>query len=790
MRAALHVAGCLLVVSTAAPSFASSISLEGQAPIGDASWFVQLGDGVYVQCKDGSELRITPLAADLVRVRATFGRPIPARDHSWAVEKTAWEAPRWTVRETPAEILVVTDELEVAVRRAPLLIEFRDAKTHRPINGDARPMSFSGKSNVVAAYKRLGFDEHFYGLGEKAAPLDKRRGSFTMWNTDVGYGAGTDPIYQSIPFYLGWEAGQVYGIFYDNSYRTAFDMGKTQQEYAGFAAEMTAADAELNYYFFWGPAMKTVVSRYADLTGHMPLPPRWALGHQQSRWSYYPDTTVEAVVDRYRKEDLPLDVVYLDIDYMDDYRVFTFSPRAFPDPKALIKRLWLKGVKVVTIVDPGIKYQPADKGYRPFDEGTAKDFFLRRKSGKVYVGKVWPGDAVFTDYTNEAARRWWGDLHRIYTDAGVAGIWNDMNEPSDFVDKSGLAQMDVVASDEGAHSAYAKNRNVYGMLMSRATYEGLARLEPSRRPYVITRAGFAGVQRYATMWTGDNGSTWEHLALTLPMFESLGLSGQPFVGADVGGFFGRSNGELLTRWYEVAVLPPFCRNHKNRQDNDQEPWRFGKHYEDIIRKYLKLRYRLLPFLYTVLEEAHRTGVPMFRPLVLNYPDDPETVALEDEFMIGDDLLVAPVLAAGAEGRLVYLPEGTWIDYWTAARHTGRATVRVQAPLDTVPMFVRAGAVLPMGPEMSFVGEKPSDPLTFEIYPDAGGEARGQLYEDDGGSPAYLKGAFRRTEIRVKPGRGALEATVTVTANGFDPGGRRIELGLRGGVPRQRVVLTH
>jgi alpha-glucosidase len=774
-----------VVAMMTAPAWAAPP--DGQRPIGDVARVVRAADGVIIDCADGSQVRLSVLAADLVRVRATFGRPLPARDHSWAIEKTAWEPARFTVREDAAEIVVATDELEVAVRRAPLLVAFRDARTHRPVDGDVRPMSAAAKTGVVTAYKRFGFDEHFYGLGEKAAPLDKRRGGFTMWNTDVGFSDGTDPIYQSVPFYIGWEAGQAYGIFFDNSYRTTFDLGKTQQEYASFSAQMDPGDAGLDYYFFWGPAMKKVVSRYADLTGHMPLPPRWALGHQQSRWSYYPAATVEAVVDRYRKDDLPLDVVYLDIDYMDDYRVFTWSPKSFPDPRGLVERLGRRGVKVVTIVDPGVKYQPQQRGYAVFDDGLARDFFLRRRGGALYVGTVWPGEAVFTDYTKDAARRWWGDLHRAYTDAGVAGIWNDMNEPSDFVDKTGRSQMDVVSDDGGARSPYAKNRNVYGMLMSRATYEGLARLQPDRRPYVITRAGFAGVQRYATMWTGDNASTWEHLALTLPMLESLGLSGQPFVGADVGGFFGRSNGELVTRWYQAAFLAPFCRNHKNREANDQEPWRFGTRYEDIIRKYLKLRYRLLPFLYTVLEEAHRTGLPLFRPLILDYPEDPDVVAVDDEFMVGDDLLAAPVLHPGAESRMVYLPAGTWIDYWTGKRFRGPATVRALAPLETIPLFVRAGAVIPTGPEMSWVGEKPADPLTFEVYPDDQGRASGVLYEDDGTSPAYLTGAYRRTEVRVAPAGGALAAQVSVSGGRFDPGSRRVSYVVRGSSRYRRVT---
>ncbi len=312
-----------------------------------------------------------------------------------------------------------------------------------------------------------------------------------------------------------------------------------------------------------------------------------------------------------------------------------------------------------------------------------KNYFQKRKSGQPFIPKVWPGDASFVDFTLTDARKWWGDLHRAYLDNGVSGIWNDMNEPSDFVDQTGRNQIDVVSYDEGENSTHAKNRNVFALLMARATYEGLERLRPDRRPYVITRAAYAGVQRYSTMWTGDTNSTWESLALNIPMFTTLGLSGEPFVGSDVGGFIGRGNGELLTRSYQISFLAPFCRNHKQIDGYDQEPWRFGKYYEDIIRKYLKLRYQLLPFLYTTLEEAHRTGVPLFRPLLLNYQDDLSTYNLDDQFMVGNDLLVAPVLKPDVTRRLVYLPQGIWYDYWTNKKYEGGTMISVDAPLETV-----------------------------------------------------------------------------------------------------------
>lgn len=783
--------------------------------IGAVASFTKVQNGVRLYCSDNSEVQLAVLAPDLIRVRASFTKPIPAKDHSWAIAKENWDIPSWTVNETSEAITIATSELEVLVRRSPLLIEFRDAHTHKIINADEQPMAYDATGALskvqfdpaagtfVAAAKKLGFDEHFYGLGEKAAHLDKRRGFFVNWNSDTpGYIEGRDPIYQTVPFYIGMENGSAYGIFFDNSFRSYFDFGRLSQERIWFGAE----GGELNYYFFYGPSIKKILSRYADLTGHMPLTPLWSLGVQQCRYSYYPDTMVERVVREYRERDLPLDVIYLDIHYMNGYRVFTFDPKRFPDPKGLTDRLRKQGVKTVVIVDPGVKYQPPaerssptnsanpelqsqDQRYYVFDQGVAGNYFQHRKSGQVFIPRVWPGDSVFVDYTRPNARKWWGDLHRAYTDNGIAGIWNDMNEPADFVDQTGGNQRDVVSSDEGDNTTHAKNRNVFALLMARATYEGLARLQPDRRPFVITRAGYAGIQRYATMWTGDTNSTWDSLALNVPMFTTLGLSGEPFVGSDVGGFIGRADGEFLVRSYQIGFLAPFFRNHHAIDGYDQEPWRFGKYYEDIIRKYLKLRYRLLPFLYTTLEEAHRTGVPLFRPLLLNYQDDKSTYNLDDEFMIGEDLLVAPILKPNITSRLVYLPKGIWYDYWTSKKFEGGTMIRADAPLETVPMFVRGGAIMPMAPEMKFVGEKPADPITFAIYPDEKGSASTTLYEDDGLSPAYAKGAFRRTTLDVKRATGGYVARIDVPVAQYNPGTRIFRFVIMSSPPAGPVTVT-
>jgi alpha-glucosidase len=784
--------------------FAQEIDVTRLQKIGDAVSFVRSENGITINCRDNSQVQLTVLTADLIRVRAAFTKPIPPKDHSWAIAKDNWSRVAWFVSETSDAIIVTTPEVEAVVHRAPLLVEFRDAHTHKTINSDEQPMSYDARAELrsitfdpeagrfVAVAKKLGFDEHFYGLGEKAAHLDKRRGFFVNWNSDTpGYTLGRDPIYQTIPFYLGLENGIGYGIFFDNSYRSYFDFGRLSQERIWFGAE----GGELNYYFFYGPSLKKILNQYADLTGHMPLTPLWALGVQQCRYSYYPASMVEEVVRQYRERDLPLDVIYLDIHYMNGYRVFTFDPIRFPDPSGLTDRLLKQGVKTVVIVDPGVKYQPASVSaqrmtpshpevrsqsdrYYVFDEGVAGNYFQRRKNGDVFIPRVWPGDSVFVDYTRADARKWWGDLHRAYTESGIAGIWNDMNEPADFVDQTGKNQRDVVSYDEGENSTHAKNRNVFALLMARATYEGLARLQPDRRPFVVTRAGYAGIQRYSTMWTGDTNSTWDSLALNVPMFTTLGLSGEPFVGSDVGGFIGRANGEFLVRSYQIGFLAPFFRNHHAIDGYDQEPWRFGKYYEDIIRRYLKLRYQLLPFLYTTLESAHRTGVPVFRPLMLNYQDDASTYNLDDEFMIGDDLLVAPIVKPDVTSRLVYLPKGIWYDFWTNKKYDGGTMIRAEAPLETVPMFVRGGAIIPMGPEMKYIGEKPVDPITLAVYPDEKGSAATTLYEDDGTSQAYERGVFRRTAISATGRGGRYVARVDPPEGSYNPPDRKFRFVVR------------
>lgn len=764
----------LLAALLALPTYA--IETEGLVPIGA----YQSRQDNLITCQDGTHVKIQFLTPDLVRVRMAYQSQLDD-GHSWAIAKTDWSPAAVSSEESSENVTYRSSNLRVVVHKNPLLIEIQD-KNGLTLNKDSRPLlgdpnhtqkvfdASAGFMTVVT--KELGLDEHFYALGEKAHKLDRRRGHFRMFNSDTPkYGEGTDPIYQSIPFYISLEDNRAYGLFYDNSYRSHFDFGNSQQEFTGYAVE----GGQIDYYFVNGPRIKDVVQRYTELTGRIYLPPKWALGHQASRWSYYPDRMVEKIADTYQQHDLPLDVMTIDIDYMQKYRVFTWDLKRFSDPDGLAGRLKAKGLHMVNIVDPGVKYQPEglasaqeqqqpelkdqSKSYYVYNQGSKNDFFVKRKDGTQMVTTVWPGQTVFVDFTKEAARKWWGDLHQAYLDHGTGGIWNDMNEPADFTEKgdTGANQRDSYFDDLGHNTPHAKNRNVFALLMCKATYEGLLRLRPNDRPYVITRAAYAGIQRYSTMWTGDAASSWEALAVSVPLFCNLGLSGETFIGADVGGFMGRGDGEMLTRGYQICFLVPFCRNHKAQDEYDQEPWRFGSYYEGIIRKYLKLRYRLLPYLYAGLDEARRMGTPFVRPLVLEYQDDSETYAMDDQFLAGRDLLCSPVVRPNQDKKRVYLPRGKWYDFYTGAPQKKQHQL-VDAPLETVPLYARGGSIIPLGPEKNTVDALPNAPLELRIYPDARGQAESTLYEDDGKSQAYLNGQCARRKASFRDRQFNLEAT--------------------------------
>lgn len=592
--------------------------------------------------------------------------------------------------------------------------------------------------------KKLEDDTYFYGLGEKTGHLNKRGYHYVNWNTDNPnpHGETFDRLYKSIPFLIALKGETAFGIFFDNHFETQFDMGRDNSKYYYFSA----ADGNLDYYFIYGPQVKNVVEGYTRLTGTMPLPQLWTLGYQQCRWSYGNEERLMEIANNFREKGIPCDTLYLDIDYMDGYRVFTWNNERFKNPKEMIKKLNKMGFKVVTIIDPGVK---VDKGYEIYDEGLKNGYFAKDNQGIVYRNEVWPGQAVYPDFLNSKTRKWWASNQKIMTDTGVSGIWNDMNEPASF---KGALPDDVMFDNDGIPVMHKEVHNVYGHFMAKATYEGLKK-ETGKRPFIVTRAAYAGTQKYSTVWTGDNQSTWEHLRMSIPMLMNLGLSGMGFCGTDVGGFGHDCSAELLSRWVQVGTFTPLFRNHSAMGVRDQEPWAFDEATEEINKKYIKLRYKLLPYIYDMMWQCNKTGAPLLRPLLFNYQNDRETYEINYEFMCGDNILVAPVVEQGAKVKTVYLPKGDiWVDYWTGKEHKGGQYIIKAAPLDTCPIFIKGGSVIPTCEEQNYVGEKEIKKLTLEIYLTSGQtETRYNHYVDDGESFKYQVGEFNNYKVKVTSG---------------------------------------
>ena len=733
---------------------------------------------------------VSVLGPEAIRVRFS---PTPAfgRDHSYAVVSRDLGSTQATFDVGDAQSTITTAALKVVVRHDPFRVSFLTAQGESLDEDDAeRGTALLGSSWRLA--KRLRDDEHVYGFGEKMGRLDKRGKnlggySYVMWNSDTyGYQADTDPIYASMPFYIVTRGGRAHGIFLDNTFRSAFDVG---HETAGVLT-MSAPAGELDYYFLDGPTPKDVIARYTTLTGRIPLPALWTLGFHQCRYSYYPESKVRFIADNFRQRRIPADTLWLDIHYLDEYAPLTWNKERFPDPARMIGDLRRQGFHIVTIVDPHPK---AEKGWGPYESGLAGGYFTKNPDGSVYEGPVWPSNSeknprpsVLPDFSKPAARDWWGAQYKPLVDAGVAGIWNDMNEPAVFKGPLWTAPLDLVHDNEGQPTSHREIHNVYGQLMTRSTYEGLLKLKPDSRPFVLTRATFSGGQRYAAIWPGDNTSDWSTMRDTIPVFSNMGMSGFSFVGADIGGFTGGgASPELFTRWLQMGVFYPFMRVHIEFDGPNQEPWAYGNRHEAVNRRAIELRYELLPQIYTTMEETSRTGIPALRPLMLEFPGDEATWGREDEFLFGSALLVAPVLREGATQREVYLPEGAWYDYWTGRRQEGKRSLKVPVTLDTIPLFVRGGSLVFRQPVVQHTGEMPGQPLIVAAYGDA---AQGEVYEDDGASQAYRTGAFSRRKFQwARSGSGGTLSVAAPTGS-FRPAARDLVLQVPGAAVPSRVTV--
>jgi alpha-glucosidase len=743
----------------------------------------------------GEQLRIDMVRSDIVRLRISrHGRF--ADSGTAAGVAAAAPPPAFRVEsEEDGPARLFTDRMVVQVQRYPFAIRAQRTDGSplfaTAVDAGGGSLAYGTLNDGFAVVRACRPADPVFGLGEKSGRGNRRGRRFLLWNTDVlaqndpavaalwpfaaldprdPTDTGFDPYYVSIPFFhhLDGATGAAAGHFFDTPDPSYFDFADGDRYTVRFAG------GGFDEYVLAGPSFAAIAEGFTWLTGRLPPPPLWALGHHQCRWQRYDEASLLALARRYRESGVPCDALWLDIDYMDEYRVFTWNPELFPDPPAMFSKLAGQGFRAVTIVDPGVKAEP---GYPVYDEAVAGGHFCRTEAGSLYVGQVWPGRTAFPDFSLPEARSWWAERLAAFVGGGPAGIWIDMNEPS-----TGGVDGLAMRFDRGRmpHQGF---HNRYANAMAEATAAGLRQARPNERPFVLSRAGAAGIQRHAATWLGDNCARWDHLALSLPMAAGLAISGQPFVGADVGGFAEACSGELLARWYQAAALLPFFRNH-NCNSVDQYPWSFGRRWGRICRDAVRLRYRLLPYLYTAFLRSGETGEPVLRPLVYAFQDDPRSWEVDDQFLLGDQLLVAPVCAPGKQDRSVYLPAGHWLEWESGAGRSGPAAIVAAAPIDRIPLFVRAGAVIPLWPEApaTTLGYQP-ETIELRLFVPAGdGCHRSRLDEDDGLTLAREAGGYRRTDLQLERRGSTLRLAGQGSGNGYPEfRRRRLRLRLMGGV---------
>ncbi|MCX5383669.1 glycoside hydrolase family 31 protein [Streptomyces sp. NBC_00083] len=594
-------------------------------------------------------------------------------------------------------------------------------------------------------------DARFFGLGGRSGGPRLRDGSYRLWNTDPGgaFGPGDDPLYITMPVQLVVADAGTHLAFYDNTWdgRVLLREG---EEGAGSGhdrpggSELRMDGGPLRCWVVAGTPAR-VLQGWTALTGAPALPPSWALGPQHARWGFGSEREVRRIAAGYGERGLPLSALHLDIDHLDAHQVFTVDRHAFPALPRLAEDLAKDGVRLVSIVDPAVR---AERGNAVYEGGLAAGAFVKDARGREVRGQVWPGECAYPDFTDPEARAWWGGLYRERLDQGFAGVWHDMNEPVSFAPFGDPTLPRSARHElEGHGGDHREAHNVYGLSMARAGYEGLCRLRPEERPFLFSRSGWAGMQRYGGAWSGDVTTGWPGLRASLSLVLGLGLCGVPYSGPDVGGFTGTPSPELYLRWFQLGAWMPLFRTHSAKWAGRREPWEFGPAVLEGARAALAERRRLHPYFETLAQLARMTGAPYVRPLWWGAPGDRALRACEDAFLLGDALLVAPVFERGADRRAVRLPRGRWYDTATGKAHDGPGQVLLDAPLSRIPVLARAGSVLPVRGE--------DGGLELEVWAPAAGRTGGGLVvrdRGDGWEPARVE----RFSTRVVDGRVVVE----------------------------------
>jgi alpha-glucosidase len=612
-------------------------------------------------------------------------------------------------------ILIQIPNGKIHINKYPLKISFLNNQ-NQIVSADNGNFETTIDGKKITNFRTINENEKFIGLGEKTGKLNKRGTQLINWNTDqFAYGLESDPLYASIPFYISIKENSISGIFLDNPGKSTFNFGASNHLFTFIQTE----NANLTYYFFYGEHIQEILNQYQTLTGKMPLPPMWSLGYQQCRYSYYPQEEITTLADQFRNKKVPCDVLYFDIHYMDNYKVFTWHPKFFPNPQYLNQQLMEKGFKTVAIIDPGIKIE---NGYEAYEEALKEDLFIKYPNGILYEGEAWPGKCHFPDFTQQKTIDYWSSKIAALKQIGISGFWIDMNEPAvwgkNFPDNT-------VHQTQFGTKYHNEIHNVYGMTMAKATQKGAA--NASERPFVLTRSGYAGIQKYAALWTGDNSSSDEQMLLSVRMTLGLSLSGIFFTGSDIGGFCGECSPRLFARWIALGAFLPFFRSHTMINSKDAEPWSFGEEVEDIARNFIQLRYRLLPYLYHQFYLASAFGIPICRPLAYENPKAEKSYIYENQFFTGDSILICPVDSIQNFTK-VFLPDHDYFDFYTDTYYQGNQEYIIETPIEKIPVFVKMGSIIFAQNVIQHTNEKPS---YYEIHIYCGINCNQSWFIDDG-----------------------------------------------------------
>ena len=675
-------------------------------------------NGLFLYSANGY-FEIVVFSDSIIRVTFTKNGRKPI-DFSYAVKSKPIKC-NINIEEKNETIVISTNLIKLVINCKPIRLSFYD-KNDRILNEEHKSFGTSYIAEQITSYRKLQKDERFIGLGEKTGDLDRFGTAYTNWNTDhFAYPINADPLYISIPFYIGIIKKKAYGIFLDDPSKTVFNFGASNNRFSYFSTEF----GSMRYYFIHDTSIRQIIEAYTWLTGRLKLPPIWSLGYQQCRYSYMNSDDVIRLAKTFKEKRIPCDTIYLDIHHMENYKSFTWNNDNFKNPKKLIQKLKDLGFKVITIINPGVKIE---NNYDIYESGKKNDVFIKYPDGEDYVAEVWPGYCVFPDFTNPAVRLWWGNLLKKLIDIGIEGFWTDMNEPSCW----GQCVPDFIELDyDGIKVLHKYAHNIYGFQMARCTYEGAKRILNNRRPFVLSRSGFSGIQNYSAVWTGNNVASDDHLLLGSRMLNSLGISGIAFTGNDIAGFLGDASSNLYARWLTIGVFTPLFRGHTILNSKNAEPWCFGEKVENIAKNYIKLRYMLLPYIYSTFYECSKTGIPIVRTLAIDYPDDNKIFDLnyQNQYLFGEYFLISPV-SSMREISKIYLPIGDWYDFYTDSIHKGKTEVYYETPINKIPIFIKSGAIIPMQNEVGYNSSYISKKLSFHVYKSNSHE-KFLYYEDDG-----------------------------------------------------------